>query len=150
MSLFSAEFIQDHIRATVGMAGDFDFRVKEVRAGYSEVTIGFAPNMTRLGGTVSGPIMMTAADTAMYAAIMATCENGQFGVTSHMNIEFLRRPAPAGLVVRSRIIRAGRRSVTCTVEIFSETDLDNMVAHATGAYTLFTSASLDGAQEAPG
>lgn len=139
----SAAVIQAHIRETVGMASEFDFRVTEVRPGFAEVTIGFAPRMTRLGGTISGPIMMTAADTAMYAAIMASSDNGRFGVTSHLNIEFLRRPAPAGLVVRSRILRLGKRSVTCAVEIFSEIDPENMVAHATGAYTLFSSASLD-------
>ena len=59
-----------------------------------------------------------------------------------MNIEFLRRPPPAGLRVRASVLRAGRRQVSCAVEIFSEAD-DALVAHVTGAYILFDSATKE-------
>lgn len=139
----TAEDIQAVIKGNVGTAVDFDFKVTAVGDDYAEVTVPFATNLTRLGDTISGPVMMTAADTAMYAAVIHVAEGGEFGVTSHMNIEFLRRPPAAGLRVTARILRAGRRQISCLVEIVSEAD-DRLVAHVTGAYVLFGSATKDG------
>ena len=64
-----------------------------------------------------------------------------YGVTSHLSIDFLRRPAATGLIVRSRILRLGRKSANFAVEVFSQSDPDRLVAHASGAYALFESAA---------
>lgn len=138
--MHTAKQIEALIRKNVGVAGLFDFGVTGVGEGWAEIEIAYTERATRLGGTISGPVMMTAADTAMYAAVIQASDNGEFGVTSHMNIEFLRRPPPAALRVRGRVLRAGRRQVSCVVEIYSTAD-NNMVAHATGAYVLFDSAT---------
>lgn len=141
MSLNSPQAIENHIRETVGLARDMDFRVTQARAGFAEIEVGFQDHMTRLGGTISGPVIMTAVDSAMYAAVMATSEHGRYGVTSHLSIDFLRRPAATGLIVRSRILRLGRKSANFAVEVFSQSDPDRLVAHASGAYALFESAA---------
>lgn len=139
MSKPTADDIQALLRSNVGTAVDFDFKLTAVGDDYAELVIPFAKNLTRLGGTISGPVMMTAADTAMYAAVIHVAEQGEYGVTSHMNVEFLRRPPAAGLRVTARILRAGRRQISCLVEIVSEAD-NRLVAHVTGAYVLFASA----------
>lgn len=138
--MHTAEQIEALIRRNVGAANLFDFSVTRVGEGWAEIEIAYTETTTRLGGTISGPVMMTAADTAMYAAVIRASKNGEFGVTSHMNIEFLRRPPPAALRVRGQVLRAGRRQVSCVVEMHSAAD-DKMVAHATGAYVLFDSAT---------
>ncbi len=135
----TAQQIETLIRDNVGVASGFDFQVAEVGADWAELYIPFAENLTRLGGTISGPVMMIAADTAMYAAVIQVSENGKYGVTSHMNIEFLRRPPADALRVHGRVLRAGKRQVSCAVEIYSAAD-DALVAHVTGAYILFSSA----------
>ena len=103
----TAAEIEATIRANVGMSAGFDFQVTAVGSDWAELHIPFADKLTRLGGTISGPVMMTAADTAMYAVVMRVSENGQFGVTSHMNIEFLNRPPAAAAVAAPRAARAG-------------------------------------------
>lgn len=50
------------------------------------------------GGTVSGPTLMTLADTAMYASLLARLGlAAATGVTSSLEIHFLRRPLPGRL-----------------------------------------------------
>lgn len=135
MSLRSPAEITATIRATVGVAKDFDFEIQDAPDG-AVVVLQTSPRMLRLGATISGPVLMTLIDTAMYAAVIAQVEHGEFGVTSHLNIEFLRRPAPGVLVAAARILRVGRRQVTATVAVDSGAD-GKLVAHATGAYALF-------------
>lgn len=136
MSSMTVADVQAAIMRNVGAALGFEFEVLALPEDGAEVRIPFRENMVRLGGTVSGPILMAAVDTALYAAVVAHVEDGQYGVTSHLSIEFLNRPPPAPLRARCRILRRGRRQVTCTVAIESEGD-GRLVAHATGAYALF-------------
>ena len=46
----------------------------------------------RPGGTVSGPVMMTTADVALYAAILGEIGLIALAVTTNLNINFLRKP----------------------------------------------------------
>lgn len=130
--------LAETIRANVGMASDFDFEVVELPDAGAVVRLPFDDGMLRLGGTVSGPVLMTLVDTAMYAAVIGHTANGQFGVTSHLNIEFLRRPEPETLRARANILRMGRRQVSCAVAIEDERE-QRLLAYATGAYALFQS-----------
>jgi len=95
----------------------------------------FNPLQIRPGGTLSGPTMMTLADAAMYAAVMARLGRLEMAVTQSFNINFLSRPMPADLLARAGILKSGRRTVVLDVSIYSEGSLD-VVAHATGTYSL--------------
>ena len=46
----------------------------------------------RPGNTVSGPVMMTLADVALYIAILARIGIVPLAVTTNLSINFLRRP----------------------------------------------------------
>lgn len=133
MPLHSADAIQTMIRNQVGVAVAPEFVVDSLFDNGSQITLAVGPGMTRLGDTISGPVLMTAADAAMYAAIIAHVPDGQNAVTSHLNIEFLKRPPLADLCARATILRVGRRSVACRVELFSVDD-PSLVAYVTGAY----------------
>ena len=89
----------------------------------------------RPGGTLSGPTLMTLADTAMYYLVLAHVGPVSLAVTSNLTIHFLRRPAPRDLLAEARMLRLGGRSAVGDVVIRSDGD-PAPVAHATVAYAL--------------
>lgn len=95
----------------------------------------FNEKQLRPGGTVSGPTVMTLADAAMYAVILAKVGVIEMAVTQNININFLSKPAACDLLAYAVILKAGRRSVVLDVKLYSEGS-DVLVAHATGIYAL--------------
>ena len=90
----------------------------------------------RPGGTVSGPVMMTLADVALYIAILARIGIVPLAVTTNLSINFLRKPrADRRLVARCRLMKLGRTLAVGEVWIYSEGE-DEPVAHATGTYAI--------------
>jgi uncharacterized protein (TIGR00369 family) len=87
----------------------------------------------RPGGTVSGPTMMTLADTAMYTSLLARLGPAvATSVTSSLEIHFLRRPRPGRLRIACTLLKVGRRLAVGTVD-FQDGDGER-VAHATVTY----------------
>ena len=87
----------------------------------------------RPGGTVSGPTMMSSADTAAYVAVLAHIGIVPLAVTSNLNINFLRKPeAGKALLAKGTVLHLGRRSVN----IYSEGNLEKAVAHAVVTYAI--------------
>jgi acyl-coenzyme A thioesterase PaaI-like protein len=56
----------------------------------------FLENSLRPGGTISGTTMMLLADVSMYVAVLASIGWTPLAVTTNLNINFLRKPSPAG------------------------------------------------------
>ena len=91
---------------------------------------------TRPGGSVSGPMLMALADTALYVAIHATIGLTPHAVTSSLNINFLRRPpAERAVIAVCNLLKVGRTLVVGEVSLFSE-GLDEPVAHVVGTYSI--------------
>ena len=90
----------------------------------------------RPGGTVSGPTMMTAADYALYVAILGEIGIVGLTVTTHLNVNFLRKPA-AGQDIRAvcKLIKVGRTLVVGEVYLYS-IGLEEPIAHVTGTYSI--------------
>lgn len=89
----------------------------------------------RPGGTLSGPTMMTLADLALYAAILANVGPVALAVTTSLNFNFLSRPEPRDLIARCRLLKLGRRLAVGEVALTGEGS-DRIVCHATGTYSL--------------
>ncbi len=89
----------------------------------------------RLGGTVSGPTMFALADTALYAAVLASVGPKGLAVTTSMTTNFLRKPPPADLIAECRLLKLGSRLAVGEVTIWSRGEEDP-VAHATGSYSI--------------
>jgi uncharacterized protein (TIGR00369 family) len=90
----------------------------------------------RPGGTVSGPVMMTVADVALYVAILARIGLVPLTVTTSLSINFLRKPrADRRIVGRCKLMKLGRSLAVGEVWIHSE-GVDEPVAHATGTYAI--------------
>lgn len=91
--------------------------------------------LLREGGTVAGPIIMGAADVALYAAVMSAYTEGRGAVTADMTMHFLRRPEGQVLKAEARIIKFGKRLAMGRIEIFMDDD-DRAAAHIVSSYAI--------------
>ena len=89
----------------------------------------------RPGGTLSGPVMMTLADTTAWVAIMAQIGPVVLAVTTSLHIDFLRKPALTDLIAKARVLKLGRRLAVVEVELFSRGGSD-LVAKAQVTYSI--------------
>ena len=90
----------------------------------------------RPGGTVSGPVMMTVADVALYAAILGEIGIVPLAVTTSLTVNFLRKPsAQQRIIGECRLMKLGRTLAVGEVWIYSEGSADP-VAHAVGTYAI--------------
>lgn len=110
--------------------------VDAVAPGSSTVTHPVGADELRPGGTVSGPVLMAAADFALYVAIFGTIGIVPMAVTTSLTINFLRKPA-AHRAIRGvcTLIKVGRTLAVGEVALYSAGD-DAMVAHAVGTYSI--------------
>lgn len=92
-------------------------------------------NALRPGGTIAGPTLMLLADVAMYVAVLASIGWVPLAVTTNLNINFLRKPAPGALIAECQLLKLGKRLAVGQVTIFAEGD-EEPVAHATATYSI--------------
>jgi uncharacterized protein (TIGR00369 family) len=104
-------------------------RAMRLRMGYHE-------GQLRPGGTVSGPVQMALADVGVYILLLAHIGPVALAVTTNLNINFLRKPAPADLVADIKLLKLGQRLAVGEVTMFSDGDDENPVAHATVTYSI--------------
>lgn len=101
----------------------------------------YGAGQLRPGGTISGPTLMTLTDTVAYVAVVSRIGPEFLAVTSHLAIDFLRKPPPAGLRATGEVLKLGRRQALIAVRIHSEQN-DELVAHATATYALPTNPTV--------
>lgn len=140
-----AEFLE-LIHETSGLSRLWPFEVLSLGEGEATLRIGFEERQLRAGGTVSGPTLMTLADTALYAAVLSRIGAVPLAVTSDLTIHFLRKPPPAAVIGEARLLRIGRRLAVGEVRIRSEAG-DVLVAHATGTYAIPEAAGSSAGEE---
>lgn len=99
------------------------------------VRMPFRSGYLRPGGTVSGPALMTLADTAAYLLVLAMVGPVALAVTSTFNIHFLAKPRPADVIATAHMLKLGKRLATIAIAMRSDGD-DAIVAHATATYAL--------------
>lgn len=87
---------------------ELGLRVESVGEGSAVLRLPFAARLVRMGGTVCGQALMSAADTAMVFALA-----GSFGAfrpvtTVSQNISFMRPISGKDVLIDARVIRLGR------------------------------------------
>lgn len=112
------------------------YHVEAVGHRFARMRCRYDPGQLRPGGTISGPTMMTLADTGLYVAILASIGPVALAVTTNLNVNFLRKPAPRDLIAECRLVKLGRRLAVGEVAIWSDGEGDDLVAHATGTYSI--------------
>jgi uncharacterized protein (TIGR00369 family) len=111
------------------------FIVEEVGYGFSRVRMRHHPKNLRPGGTLSGPAMFTLADVGFYVAVLGAIGPVALAVTTNININFLRKPAPGDMVCTCRMLKVGRRLAVGEATLLSDGE-DEPAAHVTGTYSI--------------
>ena len=117
------------------IAANARYAVEEVLPRGARLRAAYHESQIRPGGTISGPTMMALADLSLYVTVLAAIGPVALAVTTNLNINFLRRPAPRDLISESRLLKLGNRLAVGEVTIFSEGE-EEPVAHVTGTYSL--------------
>ncbi|MFW1676191.1 PaaI family thioesterase [Pontibacter sp. JAM-7] len=110
--------------------------IEAVTEGVVRVRHPVGPESLRPGGTVSGPVLMAAADVALYVAILAEIGLEPLAVTTQLSINFLRKPAAGkDILAECHLLKTGRTLVVGEVSLFSAGDAAP-VAHVVGTYAV--------------
>ena len=112
-----------------------DLRVEDIAPMTATLRLVYHPRHLRPGGTISGPAMFAVCDAALFVAILGEVGRVAHAVTTSASINFLRRPEPADLIGKARLIKLGKRLAVGEVALYSEGESE-MVAHATGTYSI--------------
>jgi len=86
---------------------ELDFRVQSIGDGECELVIPFQAKFERPGGILSGQVLMTAADVAMWLAIKTRRGMDDPSVTLDMHTSFVRSARREAIVCRARVLRLG-------------------------------------------
>lgn len=127
-AFLEAEFPQLH-------AGGRLHSVVSVGRGEAVMRCAYHPSQLRPGGTLSGPTVMTLCDVGLYVAILASIGPVGLAVTTNLSVNFLRKPRPADLVARVRLLKLGKRLAVGEALVVQDDD-DAPVAQATGTYSI--------------
>lgn len=110
-------------------------RVESADGRTARCRIRYDVSQLRPGGTLSGPTMMSLADTAMYALVLSAIGFEPLAVTTNLSINFLRKPAPADLIADCRLLKLGKALAVGDVMISSD-GADAPCAHAVVTYSI--------------
>jgi uncharacterized protein (TIGR00369 family) len=125
------EFLESHFPGVIGTT----IRIEKTDHMFAQVRLLYEDRHLRPGGTISGPSLMTLADTAMYVAVLAMIGPVALAVTTNLNINFLRKPSAADVIGQARLLKLGKRLAVGEVIMYSENEPDP-VAHATVTYSI--------------
>lgn len=122
------------LRESIPLAQTLPFEVDDMSYGRCVLRLPHSPLHLRAGGIISGPAMMTLADTVLYGAVLSCVGLVRMAVTTDMSIRFLRPAFPSELVGEGNILRIGKKLAVGEVSIFNADK--KLIAHATGTYAL--------------
>jgi uncharacterized protein (TIGR00369 family) len=93
---------------------------EEATRGAATLSMSARPELERFGGIMHGGALASLADTASAFAVLSTLEPEEQTVTVDLTLHYLRPITEGKLTARARVVRAGRRVATVSVEIFDE------------------------------
>lgn len=114
--------------------------VTEVSPGRVRVMTPYREGLLRPGGVISGPTLMSLADTGAYALVLAHIGDQLMAVTSSLTMNFLRAARPGDIHAEAAMLRLGRRNAVCDVRLWTESR-SRLAAQAVVTYALPPSAT---------
>jgi len=135
MSLISIDEFERIARERVPFVGQLAVKVEHLDQGATRLRVPFRDDFLRPGGTISGPVLMAAADLALYGAVLSLIGPVELAVTTNLNINFLRRPHPGDVIAEARILKLGKRLAVGEVGLYLDGEED-LVAHVTATYSI--------------
>ena len=127
------EQLQHIIANDAAFTKQFGFVVTGFGYGWCRLSVPHLPHMERPDRITSGPLLITAADVAMWLAIKTARGIDDPSVTSHMQTDFLKSARGEGFTASAKVLKWGRRSIFGVVECVSEGG--ELLAFLTMGYT---------------
>ena len=93
---------------------------EEATRGAASFSLNARAELERFGGIMHGGALASLADTASAFAVLSTLEEDEQTVTVDLTLHYLRPVTEGKLSAQARVLRAGRRVATVSVEIFNE------------------------------
>ncbi|MBL4684089.1 MAG: PaaI family thioesterase, partial [Nannocystaceae bacterium] len=109
--------LERFLTETFPAADSFGFRIAELDEEHITLSLPTTDANLRPGGTVSGPTMMTLADTAAYLIILAHIGPVGLAVTTNLNIHLVSKPPPGELRATARLLKLGKRIAVVEVRL---------------------------------
>ena len=136
MSLVSIAEVMKLIKEDIPSVAETGLVFEEISDAKVNARLPFDASSLRPGGTISGPTMMALADIVVFVCVLTRIGIVKDAVTTNLNANFLRKPAPSDLIAEGRLMKCGRRLAYGEVSMFSDTDPGNLVFHATCTYSI--------------
>jgi uncharacterized protein (TIGR00369 family) len=114
---------------------DLGLRVESVTKDRAVLRMPFSERIVRVGGTVCGQALMSAADTAMVLALSSALGEFKPMTTVSQNVSFMRPISGQDVLVAARVIRLGKTLAFGEIELRAAND-DRPAAHATTTYAI--------------
>ena len=96
--------------------------VDSVEPGHAVLSMRLRDELMRNNGIAHGGAIATLIDSAMAIAIMALLEENERTVTVDLTIHYLRPISEGTTRASARVVRAGRRVITVSAELFDHNE----------------------------
>ena len=96
--------------------------VDSVEPGHAVLSMKLRDDLMRNNGIAHGGAIATLIDSAMSIAIMALLEENERTVTVDLTIHYLRPISEGTARASARVVRAGRRVITVSAELFDQNE----------------------------
>jgi uncharacterized protein (TIGR00369 family) len=93
---------------------------EDAARGSATLSMSARPDLERFGRIMHGGALASLADSAAAFAVLSTLEPDEQTVTVDLTLHYLRPVTEGKLTARARVVRAGRRVATVSVEISNE------------------------------
>ena len=126
----------EDLRDSVPFLKHLGIEVESVGAGSATLLLPVRPELMRKDGIIHGGAVASVIDSAFAFAIIPILSEGERTVTVDLTIHYLR-PLSGGMAKASaQVVRAGRRVITVSAELFDEKE--KLAATALSTYLRLT------------
>ncbi len=96
---------------------------EDVTTQLSRVRLKYDARNLRPGGTIQGPALMALADIGAYVVLLGAFGEAATGaVTTSLQMDFLRKPAPGDVLATTELVKPGKTLSVCHVRIAGAED----------------------------
>jgi uncharacterized protein (TIGR00369 family) len=117
--------------ARIAYAQLLGINFEDASRGAASFSLSARAELERFGGIMHGGALASLADTASAFAVISTLDEDEQTVTVDLTLHYLRPVTEGKLTAHARVLRAGRRVATASVEIFNESGALVVTALAT-------------------
>lgn len=114
---------------------DLNLQIVELSNQHIVMEMPFQDRLCRIGGTICGQALLSAADTAMVIGLSSALGGFKPMGTVDLNINFMRPISSSAVLLEAKILRLGRTMAFCQTFITAKENA-KLSANAIGTYAL--------------